>query len=66
LNTVVWGCTSRERQASVGDAINELAIIREQLKHPNIVRYFKTFVLGKEIYHLVLLIVEVSAVFGLC
>jgi len=43
-----WGKTSKERQASVGDVISELSIIREQLKHPNVVRYYKTFVLGKQ------------------
>jgi len=42
-----WGKTSKERQTSVGDVVSELSIIREQLKHPNIVRYYKTFVLGQ-------------------
>ena len=37
----------KERQSSVGDVVNELSIIREQLKHPNIVRYYRTFIIGK-------------------
>jgi len=44
-----WGKTSKERQSSVGDAVNELTIIREQLKHANVVRYYKTFILGKQL-----------------
>lgn len=28
----------------MGDVVSELQIIREQLKHPNVVRYYKTFV----------------------
>ncbi|KAK2152163.1 hypothetical protein LSH36_338g04055, partial [Paralvinella palmiformis] len=45
INTqnVMWGASNKERQKSVGDVINELTIIREQLKHPNVVRYYKTF-----------------------
>jgi len=37
----------KERQNSIGDIINELSIIREQLKHPNVVRYYRTFISGK-------------------
>ncbi len=37
------GRNARERSKSVGDVISELNIIREQLRHPNIVRYYKTF-----------------------
>ena len=39
-----WGKTSKERQKSVGAVISELTIIREQMRHPNVVRYYKTFV----------------------
>jgi len=46
LNTS-WGKTTKERQNSVGDVVSELTIIREQLKHPNIVRYYRTFIIGK-------------------
>ena len=42
-----WGKTCKERQKSVGDVINELSIVREQLKHPNVVRYYKTFIVGQ-------------------
>ena len=46
INTLnpTLGKSSKERDKSVGDMISELTIIREQLKHPNIVRYYKTFV----------------------
>ena len=40
---VEFGKTVKERQESVGDVMNELAIIRKQLKHPNIVKYIETF-----------------------
>ena len=39
-----WGKTSKERQKSVGAVVSELTIIREQMRHPNVVRYYKTFV----------------------
>ena len=38
------GRSAKERDQSVGDIISELTIMREQLRHPNIVRYYKTFV----------------------
>ena len=38
------GKGSKERDKSVGEMISELNIIREQLRHPNVVRYYKTFV----------------------
>ena len=37
------GKNAKERNKSIGDLISELNIIREQLRHPNIVRYYKTF-----------------------
>ena len=42
--TPTFGKNSKERDTSVGEIISELTIIKEQLKHPNIVRYYKTFV----------------------
>ena len=46
INTVnpAWGKSAKERQKSVGDVVCELNIIKEQLKHPNVVRYYKTFI----------------------
>ena len=41
--SVSWGHNSKERQKSVGDAMQELTIIRKQLCHPNIVKYYKAF-----------------------
>ncbi|XP_056007896.1 serine/threonine-protein kinase Nek10-like isoform X2 [Ostrea edulis] len=45
-----FGRNSQERNQSVGEIINEIAIIREQMKHPNIVRYYKTFVQEQKLY----------------
>lgn len=39
-----FGKNSKEREKSVGDLNNELNIIREELQHPNIVKYYRTFV----------------------
>lgn len=39
-----FGKNSLERDQSVGEIMNEIAIIREQMKHPNVVRFHKTFV----------------------
>ncbi|CAD5117749.1 DgyrCDS6496 [Dimorphilus gyrociliatus] len=39
-----FGKNSKERQKSVGDLNNELNIIKEELQHPNIVKYYRTFV----------------------
>ncbi|KAL5007557.1 hypothetical protein ScPMuIL_016363 [Solemya velum] len=43
LQNPAFGKNSQERDKSVGVIISELSIIKEQLKHPNIVRYHKTF-----------------------
>ncbi|XP_061186179.1 serine/threonine-protein kinase Nek10-like [Saccostrea echinata] len=45
-----FGRNSQERNQSVGEIINEIAIIRKQMKHPNIVRYYKTFVQEEKLY----------------
>jgi NIMA (never in mitosis gene a)-related kinase len=37
---------SVDRDKSVGDMINELQIMRAGIRHPNIVRYHKTFLEG--------------------
>ncbi|KAI0242212.1 Serine/threonine-protein kinase Nek10 [Lamellibrachia satsuma] len=52
INTMnpTWGKTSKERQKSVGVVISELTIIREQLRHPNVVHYYKTFVEQEKLY----------------
>ncbi|XP_063694825.1 serine/threonine-protein kinase Nek10-like [Bolinopsis microptera] len=38
-----FGATTKERTRCIGDILNESNIIKEQLRHPNIVRYYKTF-----------------------
>ena len=38
------------KDKSLGDIVNEVTIIRNNLKHPNIVRYFKTFKENDNLY----------------
>ncbi|XP_064613774.1 serine/threonine-protein kinase Nek10-like [Liolophura sinensis] len=42
LQNSAFGKTPKERETSVGEVISELSIMKEQLKHPNIVRYYST------------------------
>ena len=37
------GHTFSERSSSLGRLLNEVNIVREQLRHPNVVRYYKCF-----------------------
>lgn len=46
INSMNLGKSMKDREKSIGDIVSELNIIREHLKHPNIVRYYKTFVEG--------------------
>lgn len=41
------GHTQDERSSSIGRLLNEVNIIREQLRHPNVVRYHKCFQEGE-------------------
>ncbi|XP_050419048.2 serine/threonine-protein kinase Nek10 [Patella vulgata] len=50
LQNPAFGKNSLEVETSVGEITNELQIMREQLKHPNIVRYYKTFVEAERLY----------------
>ncbi|XP_029645944.1 serine/threonine-protein kinase Nek10 isoform X4 [Octopus sinensis] len=50
LQNPVFGKNETERSNSIGKMISELNIIREQLRHQNIVRYYKTFQLGQKLY----------------
>ncbi|KAJ8313779.1 hypothetical protein KUTeg_008340 [Tegillarca granosa] len=50
IDNPAFGKNSRERDQSVGDIMNELSIIREQMKHPNVVKYYKTFVDDERLY----------------
>ena len=35
----ILGKNAREKQKSIGEIVSELSIIKEQLRHPNVVRY---------------------------
>ncbi|XP_066301815.1 serine/threonine-protein kinase Nek10-like [Branchiostoma lanceolatum] len=50
------GKTAKEKDKSIGDIVAEINIIREQLRHPNIVRYYKTFTENDRLYILMDLI----------
>jgi NIMA (never in mitosis gene a)-related kinase len=39
-----------QKQKSIGDMINEIHIIKQQLRHPNIVRYRRVFVDSDKLY----------------
>lgn len=51
LTNPAFGKTTGERDKSVGDMINELQIMRQGIRHANIVRYHKTFLEGKQCTH---------------
>ena len=50
LQNTVFGKSNTEKAMSVGEITNELKIMKEEMRHPNIVRYYKTFELGEEKY----------------
>ncbi|XP_051792055.1 LOW QUALITY PROTEIN: serine/threonine-protein kinase Nek10 [Erpetoichthys calabaricus] len=43
LHNPAFGKDKKDRDSSVEKIVSELTIIKEQLNHPNIVRYYKTF-----------------------
>ena len=43
LQNPAFGKNAREKEQSVGEITNELRIMKESLRHPNIVRYHRTF-----------------------
>ncbi|XP_058868820.1 serine/threonine-protein kinase Nek10 [Acipenser ruthenus] len=43
LHNPVFGKDKNDRDSSVEKIVSELTIIKEQLQHPNIVKYYKTF-----------------------
>ncbi|TRY60200.1 hypothetical protein DNTS_006760, partial [Danionella cerebrum] len=45
-----FGKDKRSRDSSVEKIVSELTIIKEQMSHPNIVKYFKTFVEADKLY----------------
>ncbi|XP_061429517.1 serine/threonine-protein kinase Nek10 [Lethenteron reissneri] len=50
LHNPAFGKDKTTRDSSLNSIISELSIIREQLKHPNIVKYYKTFVEDDRLY----------------
>ncbi|ESO87353.1 hypothetical protein LOTGIDRAFT_146005, partial [Lottia gigantea] len=50
IQNAAFGKNSLEIESSLGDITNELQIMKEELKHPNIVRYYKTFLQGDKLY----------------
>ncbi|XP_072042766.1 serine/threonine-protein kinase Nek10-like [Amphiura filiformis] len=42
-NNPAIGKTSKEKEKSIDSIVSELTIIKEHLRHPNVVRYYRTF-----------------------
>ncbi|XP_028820371.1 serine/threonine-protein kinase Nek10 isoform X2 [Denticeps clupeoides] len=60
LHSPVFGKDKKTRDSSVEKIVSELTIIKEQMSHPNIVKYFKTFVECDRLYIVMELIEGVS------
>ncbi|XP_062322189.1 serine/threonine-protein kinase Nek10 [Osmerus eperlanus] len=50
LHNPVFGKDKRARDSNVEKIVSELTIIKEQMTHPNIVKYYKTFLEGDRLY----------------
>ncbi|XP_041650215.1 serine/threonine-protein kinase Nek10 [Cheilinus undulatus] len=50
LHNPVFGKDKKSRDSNVEKIISELTIIREQMTHPNVVKYYKTFLEGEKLY----------------
>uniref|UniRef100_A0A1I8J9C8 Protein kinase domain-containing protein n=1 Tax=Macrostomum lignano TaxID=282301 RepID=A0A1I8J9C8_9PLAT len=50
LNTGGLGRNANERQKNVGYIVSELTMAKEHLRHPNVVRYYKTFEENDKLY----------------
>ncbi|GAA6217254.1 serine/threonine-protein kinase Nek10 isoform X2 [Lates japonicus] len=50
LYNPAFGKDKRSRDSNVEKIISELTIIKEQMTHPNIVKYYKTFLEGDRLY----------------
>ncbi|XP_072009703.1 serine/threonine-protein kinase Nek10 isoform X2 [Engystomops pustulosus] len=50
LHNPAFGKDKRDRDSSAENIVSELTIIREQLCHPNIVRYYRTFLENDKLY----------------
>ncbi|XP_052258729.1 serine/threonine-protein kinase Nek10-like isoform X2 [Dreissena polymorpha] len=50
MKNPAFGKSSTERDKSMGEALSELQIMRQGIRHPNIVRYHKTFVQASTLF----------------
>ncbi|NXF00778.1 NEK10 kinase, partial [Smithornis capensis] len=50
LHNPAFGKDKKDRDSSVKNIVSELAIIKEQLYHPNVVRYYRTFLENDGLY----------------
>ncbi|XP_069504875.1 serine/threonine-protein kinase Nek10 [Ambystoma mexicanum] len=50
LHNPAFGKDKKDRDNSVENIVSELTIIREQLYHPNVVRYYRTFLENDRLY----------------
>ncbi|KAM9309948.1 serine/threonine-protein kinase Nek10 [Pholidichthys leucotaenia] len=60
LHNPAFGKDKKSRDSNVEKIISELTIIKEQMTHPNIVKYYKTFLEGDKLYIVMELIEGVS------
>ncbi|XP_008937769.1 PREDICTED: serine/threonine-protein kinase Nek10, partial [Merops nubicus] len=50
LHNLAFGKDKKDRDSSVKNIVSELTIIKEQLYHPNVVRYYRTFLENDRLY----------------
>ncbi|XP_068179667.1 serine/threonine-protein kinase Nek10 [Antennarius striatus] len=50
LHNPAFGKDKKSRDSNVEKIVSELTIIKEQMAHPNIVKYYKTFLEGERLY----------------
>ncbi|KAM6910481.1 serine/threonine-protein kinase Nek10 [Xenentodon cancila] len=50
LHNPAFGRNKKSRDTNVEKIISELTIVKEQMMHPNIVKYYKTFLEGEKLY----------------
>ncbi|XP_042662473.1 serine/threonine-protein kinase Nek10 isoform X2 [Tyto alba] len=50
LHNPAFGKDKKDRDSSVKSIVSELTIIKEQLYHPNVVRYYRTFLENDRLY----------------
>ncbi|XP_023658460.2 serine/threonine-protein kinase Nek10 isoform X1 [Paramormyrops kingsleyae] len=50
LHNPAFGKDKRERDVSVEKVVSELSVMKEQISHPNIVKYYKTFLESDRLY----------------